>query len=91
MDEIEYKKFLNKLFPSKHLAENIKKGEQLKKMLKKDADENSGEDQESSSSNGEDVEEIVIKTSKKNNTVKYCWNWYEVSIFSYTTKGWQKR
>ena len=66
---LNIKKFLNKLFPSKHLTENIKKGEQLKKMLKKDADENSGEDQESSGSNEEDVEEIVIKTSKKNNVI----------------------
>ena len=65
MDEIEYKKFLNKLFPSKHLTENIIKGEQLKKMLKKDAEENSGEDQESSGSNGDDQEEVVIKTNKK--------------------------
>ncbi len=65
MDEIEYKKFLNKLFPSKHLTENIIKGEQLKKMLKKDAEENSGEDQESSGSNGDEQEEVVIKTNKK--------------------------
>ena len=69
MDEVEYKKFLNRLFPSKHLSENVKAGERLKKMLKKEAEENSGEDQEGSGSNGEEEEEFVIKTNKKNKIV----------------------
>ena len=69
MDELEYKKFLHKLFPSKHLSENVKAGERLKKVLKKDADEISAEDQEGSDSNSEAEEEVVIKTNKKNKVV----------------------
>ena len=69
MDEFEYKKFLNKLFPSKHLSENVKAGERLKKVLKKDAEENADEDQEGSGSSSEAEEEVVIKTNKKNKVV----------------------
>jgi ATP-dependent Lon protease len=69
MDELEYKKFLSKLFPSKHLSENVKAGERLKKVLKKDAEENADEDQEGSSSSSEAEEEVVIKTNKKNKVV----------------------
>ena len=69
MDEFEYKKFLNKLFPYKHLSENVKAGERLKKVLKKDAEENADEDQEGSGSSSEAEEEVVIKTNKKNKVV----------------------
>ena len=36
MDEHEYRKFLSKLFPSKHLNEKINAGEKVKKRLKED-------------------------------------------------------
>ena len=36
MDVHEYRKFLKKMFPSKHLDKKIKAGEKLKKTIKKD-------------------------------------------------------
>ena len=36
MDEHEYRKFLSKIFPSKHLNEKIKAGEKMKKAVLKD-------------------------------------------------------
>ena len=40
MDENEYRKFLSKLFPSKHLNEKINAGEKVKKTLKEDKKQN---------------------------------------------------
>jgi hypothetical protein len=37
MDVNEYRKFLSKIFPSKHLNEKIKNGDKLKKLLKEDS------------------------------------------------------
>ena len=39
MDVHEYRKFLKKMFPSKHLDKKIKAGEKLKKTIKKDEEE----------------------------------------------------
>ena len=44
MDEHEYRKFLSKLFPSKHLNEKIKAGEKVKKTLKEDESNNKKKD-----------------------------------------------
>ena len=54
MDVHEYRKFLSKIFPSKHLNEKIKAGESLKKI----ADKLNADDSE------EEVEEKPIKKSK---------------------------
>ena len=54
----EYRKYLTKMFPSKHLNEKIKSGEKLKKMLKKESDEVGDDDEEWE-------EEINKKSSKK--------------------------
>jgi len=68
MDEQEYRKFLNKMFPSKHLDKKIKAGEKLKKVISEEMDEdNSEEDDEY-----EEEEEVrspkkIIKKSKKIN------------------------
>ena len=35
MDEHEYRKFISKIFPSKHINKKVKAGEKLKKALKK--------------------------------------------------------
>jgi ATP-dependent Lon protease len=46
MDQIEYRKFLSTMFPSKHLNKKIKAGEKLKKCLEEEEEE---EDDDSSS------------------------------------------
>ena len=60
MDVHEYRKFLKKIFPSKHLDKKIASGEKVKALAKKriveEDDEDSDEDEE---------EEIVTKRSKK--------------------------
>ena len=57
MDVHEYRKFLKKMFPSKHLDKKIKAGEKLKKII----DEEDDDDEE-------DEEEEKTKKQKKNNT-----------------------
>ena len=73
MDEVEYKKFLNKLFPSKHMSETVEKGERLKRVLKKDLEDKEDEDDENGSGSNEgiemEVEELPVKKSKKNKIV----------------------
>jgi len=46
MDEHEYRKFLQKIFPSKHLENKISSGNRLKKALK-DIDDDDNDDEES--------------------------------------------
>jgi len=53
MDVHEYRKFLSKIFPSKHLSKKIKAGEKLKKVADDDDDDDSEE------------EKIIKKKSKK--------------------------
>ena len=55
MDEQEYRKFLQKIFPSKHLENKIASGKRLKKVLKEI--ENDSDDEEE--------EEEEIKSNKK--------------------------
>lgn len=38
MDVHEYRKFISKIFPSKHMNKKIKAGEKLKKVLNDDSD-----------------------------------------------------
>ena len=57
----EYRKYLTKMFPSKHLNEKIKSGEKLKKILKKESDENENEDADEE----EEEEELNKKKSSK--------------------------
>jgi ATP-dependent Lon protease len=61
MDVHEYRKFLKKIFPSKHLDKKITSGEKLKALSKKRIVEEDEEDEDS-----EEEEEIVQKRSKKN-------------------------
>jgi len=58
MDSHEYRKFLSKIFPSKHLSKKIKAGERLKKAVDEEED---SEEEES-----EEEEEKISKKSKKN-------------------------
>ena len=56
MDVHEYRKFISKIFPSKHINKKIKAGEKLKKIV---------EDSENSDDNNEEV--VTNKKSKKSN------------------------
>ena len=78
LDSLEYKKFLNKLFPSKNLTKQIKDGEALKKLYaqtkkskvsktKKKSDESEEEVEEEEEEEEEDEEE---EPSKKRKTTK---------------------
>ena len=60
MDVHEYRKFISKIFPSKHLNQKIKSGEKLKKVL----------DNESSEEDDESEEEETKKSKKSKNTKK---------------------
>lgn len=72
MDSHEYRKFLSKLYPSKHLDKKIKAGEDLKNKFKnsknKNAKKNSSTKNESESENESSEEEIERKTKRKGNT-----------------------
>ena len=64
MDEVEYRKFLNKLFPSKHLEKSIASGEKLKKLLTKNTSEGDNDIDviEGSGSNGDSDEQNNTNT-----------------------------
>jgi len=63
MDEHEYRKFLSKLFPSKHLNEKIKVGEKVKKTLKEDKEDK--KDKKGKKGKQEKQEKQEKKKSKK--------------------------
>jgi ATP-dependent Lon protease len=46
MDEHEYRKFLSKMFPSKHLSKKIKAGESVKKVIEEEKEEEDEEEEE---------------------------------------------
>jgi len=56
MDPQEYRKFLKKMFPSKHLDKKIKAGDRLKKVISDEMDDEDEEDEE---------EEEEVKSPKK--------------------------
>lgn len=60
MDVHEYRKFLNKIFPSKHLDKKIASGEKVKTLAKKRVSEEDDDEDEDS-----EEEEIIKKRSKK--------------------------
>ena len=63
MDTHEYRKFLNKIFPSTNLKNKVIRGEKLKKKL----DREEGEEEEDEEDEGEEEEgEVVAKKNKKN-------------------------
>jgi ATP-dependent Lon protease len=78
MDVHEYRKFISKIFPSKHINKKIKAGEKLKKVI----DDDSEEDEKPKKSSGkskkikkveedeseEDAENEIIHKKTKNNT-----------------------
>jgi len=69
MDQHEYRKFLSKMFPSKHAKDKVKAGEKLKKTLrndqkKKNKKEESEEDDENDIDDSESDSDYVSKKSK---------------------------
>ena len=62
MDQHEYRKFLAKMFPSKHMDKKVKAGERLKKALK---EEESEEDDESETESDSDYVPLKTKNKKK--------------------------
>ena len=73
MDEHEYRKFISKMFPSKHIDKKVKAGERVKQKLSKYSEEENASNEEevweTESDDSEYVEEKV-KTSKKNKKSK---------------------
>jgi ATP-dependent Lon protease len=66
MDVHEYRKFLSKIFPSKHLSKKIQAGEKIKKIISVEEDL-SEEDEEEWETESEEEEEVP---KKKKNTNK---------------------
>jgi ATP-dependent Lon protease len=67
MDVQEYRKFISKIFPSKHINNKIKAGNKLKKALD---DENADDDDDEWETASSSSEEKLTKKSKKNNKNK---------------------
>jgi ATP-dependent Lon protease len=68
MDVHEYRKFLSKIFPSKHLSKKIKAGDKLKKSVESDSSEEEEEDWETESE--EEYEPPKKKSNKKKSNKK---------------------
>jgi ATP-dependent Lon protease len=68
MDVHEYRKFLKKMFPSKHLDKKIKAGEKLKKAM--DEDEEVSEEEEEIESPKKKTKKLSKKLIKKQKKVK---------------------
>jgi ATP-dependent Lon protease len=60
MDEHEYRKFISKIFPSKHIDKKVKAGERVKKALKKELHDDDEDDEDDDSS-----EEKPVRRSKR--------------------------
>jgi ATP-dependent Lon protease len=65
MDVHEYRKFLSKIFPSKHLNNKINAGEQIKK-LQKQLEEEDDDDSECETKNKKPIKKTKSKSVKKN-------------------------
>ena len=65
MDVHEYRKFLSKIFPSKHLNNKINAGEQIKK-LQKQLEEEDDDDSECETKNKKPIKKTKCKSVKKN-------------------------
>lgn len=65
MNEHEYRKFLSKIFPSKHLDDKIKAGEHLKSKLKPKSSKKKRESEEESDSDEADSDEVDWETASE--------------------------
>lgn len=69
IDSHEYRRFLKKMFPSKHLDKTVKLGDKIKKNAKKNRKEESSSDSESSDDD-EEEEEVKHKNPKSKTPAK---------------------
>ena len=60
MDELEYKKFLKKMFPSKHMDKQVNAGKRLKKVLR----EEEAEDEDEEDEEDEEVSQKVVYNTR---------------------------
>ena len=77
MDQHEYRKFLAKMFPSKHAKDKVKAGDKLKKVLKNDIrkknkKEEISDEEDIDNSESEDDSDYVPKKSKSKSKGKKC-------------------
>jgi ATP-dependent Lon protease len=72
MDPHEYRKFLSKIFPSKHLDKKIAAGEKIKKIYKdlEEADEEEWETDDDDEDDDEDRSEIITRSKSKSKSKK---------------------
>lgn len=73
MDEHEYRKFISKMFPSKHIDKKVKAGERVKQKLSKYSEEENASNEEEvweTESDDSDYSDEKEKTSKKNKKSK---------------------
>ena len=71
MDVHEYRKFLSKIFPSKHMDKKIKAGEKIKELTKgKKREEKNEDSEEEIIASDSDEENLPIKRKSKKNTSK---------------------
>ena len=82
MDSHEYRKFVSKIFPSKHMDKKIKAGEKLKKVLKEDKDKN-----KRSKNIKEDKKEDKQKSNKKKQIIESEEEEEEDSDSNYVTES----
>jgi hypothetical protein len=66
IDQHEYRKFLAKMFPSKHMNKKVKAGEKLKKALKREQESDEEDESESES----DSDYVPLKKKNKKNDKK---------------------
>jgi ATP-dependent Lon protease len=64
MDQHEYRKFLAKMFPSKHMDKKVKAGERLKKALKKSKYEEESDEEESLEEESDDSDSDYVPVKK---------------------------
>ena len=69
MDELEYRKFLKKIFPSKYLDKKIKAGEKIKKRLEYSSDEDEDEEDDDEEED-EEMKKNTKNTKNKNKNKK---------------------
>ena len=70
MDVHEYRKFLSKIFPSKHIDKKIKAGEKIKTLIKGEKCEENDDSEEDYVDSESDEDNIPIKRNSKKNVTK---------------------
>jgi len=70
MDVHEYRKFLSKIFPSKHLSKKIQAGEKIKKIISVDEDLSEEDEEDWETESEEEVPKKKKNSNKKNSNKK---------------------